>query len=51
MAESMGSVKKDDGSYDISSWYAKGGLVERPAAKAPKAAKKPTNKKKGLGRK
>lgn len=30
---------------------AKGGLVKRPAAKAPKAAKKPTNKKKGLGRK
>ena len=51
MAESMGSVKQDDGSYDISSWYNKGGLVKRPANKPPKAKKKPTNKKKGLGRK
>lgn len=51
MAESMGSVKQDDGSYDISSWYNKGGLVKRPTSKTPKAKKKPTNKKKGLGRK
>lgn len=39
-----------DTSYGISG-LAKGGLVKRPASKTPKAKKKPTNKKKGLGRK
>jgi hypothetical protein len=51
MATSMGSVKKDDGSYDISSWYSTGGLVSKPKAKAKPAPAKKTTNKKGLGRK
>lgn len=42
-----GATRDGGGHYGM----AKGGLVERPAAKKTKAAKKPTNKKKGLGRK
>jgi hypothetical protein len=53
MATSMGSVKKDDGSYDISSWnkYNEGGLVSKPKAKVKPASVKKTTNKKGLGRK
>ena len=29
MAKAAGSVKKSDGSYDISSWYNKGGAVTK----------------------